>query len=174
MAEMARRADGVMIAAMTAEPDDGSAQELDAIFEAAGRVAAASARLEWVLVDLHEALLQSPRAHVAVAGEGFDAARKACLALARSADLDPAIGAEIEDAVKRAMQVWETRGRVIHGVWLAALNAQLPHDTRLSMRMRTSGLDVQQWTVPSLRALAADLAGAAETVSQLADRLCRK
>jgi hypothetical protein len=138
----------------------------DPMMRALGRVAGASAVLEWGLVDLHATLLASPRAHVAIAGEGFEAARKACLALAKH--IGEPTNSKVRSVVTETAAVWQIRGSVVHGLWLAqAVGEELAAGTWLTMRMRATGLKVTAWTEDEMNELFGRIKRAVFALDQL-------
>jgi hypothetical protein len=150
--------------------DHDAEYEVDLVLEALGRVAAASAGLEWALTDVHETLLWSPRGHVVVAGENFDQARRGCIEMAEHIG-DPVFSL-VRPLVDDAVTVWADRNAVVHGLWLAAIEDQLPQGTAVAMRMRRkSGREVRTWTVESLRNLVDRVTAASDALVVLDERL---
>ena len=145
------------------EPDD------DDLFLAVGRAVAAGATLEWEIVELHGALLHSPRSDIAVAGQGVDRARTGCM------DMASLIGDPVDSLVRAAVapvsELWQQRNALVHGAWLAGSHLGEPGRSGITIRMGRRGLSTHGWSVRSITTLSESLGDAALGISSLRQQL---
>lgn len=141
----------------------------DELFLAVGRAVAAGASLEWSIVELHGTLLHSPRGWVAVAGEGVERARAACLEMAAS--LGSPVEALVREAVLPIKDLWMQRNVLVHGAWLAGWHLGEPGRSGVTIRLRRTGVTTDGWSVSSIAALTDALSRCATRLSDLNRRL---
>jgi hypothetical protein len=158
-----------MVSGMTGHHDEREPDDDDELFLAVGHAVAAGASLEWAIVELHAALLHSPRALLAVAGEGVDRARTGCL------DMATLIGPLVEDLVRDALapvkELWSQRNVLVHSVWMAGSHLGDPARSGITIRLRRTGISTDGWSVESISALTDELGRCAARLSELERRL---
>lgn len=130
---------------------------------------AAGASLEWSIVELHGTLLQSPRGLIAVAGEGVERARAACLEMAAS--VGPPVEALVREALLPIKDLWVQRNVLVHGAWLAGWHLGEPGRSGIAIRLRRTGVTTDGWSVSSIGALTEALGRCAMRISDLSRRL---